>query len=332
MPTHELRELLARHFSGPESIHHDRRRFRDADRIRDLNFAAICEAGGHDVLGHITRRVSGRAIDLGWILAGERAAAVARKSAVGVDNDLAASEAAVADGTADDEPPGRIDVELGALVQPFLRQHRQHDFFHHGFAQLFGADVVAVLGGEHDGLDADGLVVFITQRDLALGIRPKPGELAALAHLGLFLDEAVRERDRSGHQHVRFVRGETEHQALVASALLAFVLAIHAHRDVRRLLADDVQHAAARAVEAHLGAVVADVEHRLADQRFDVHPGIRGDFARDDDDARLDQGFAGDATALVLLQDGVEHRVRNLIGDLVRMTFRHGLGGEQIAV
>ncbi len=121
-----------------------------------------------------------------------------------------------------------------------------------------------MLGREHHGFDADGLVVLVAQRHLALGIRAQPGKPALLAHLGLFLHQAVRERDRRGHQHIRLVRGVAEHQALVAGALLALVLAIHALRDIRRLLADDVDDAAARAVEAHLGGVVADVEHGLA--------------------------------------------------------------------
>ncbi len=130
-----------------------------------------------------------------------------------------------------------------------------------------------MLGGEHHGLDADRLVVLVAQRDLALRIRAQPGELAVLAHLGLALHQPVRERDGRRHQHVGLVGRVAEHQALVAGALLALVLAVHALRDVGGLLADDVEHPAAGAVEAHVGGVVADIEHRLAHQRFDVHPG-----------------------------------------------------------
>ena len=55
----------------------------------------------------------------------------------------------------------------------------------------------------------------------------------------------VREHDRRGHQLRRFIAGVTEHQTLVAGALLRRVLAfrrarVHALGDVRRLRRDGV--------------------------------------------------------------------------------------------
>jgi hypothetical protein len=73
--------------------------------------------------------------------------------------------------------------------------------------------------------------------------------------------------------------------------------------------------------KADVGGVVADVEDDLARQRFEVDPGAGGDFAGDDGDTGLDHGFAGDAGALVLRQDGVENGVGDLVGDLVRVAF-----------
>jgi hypothetical protein len=90
----------------------------------------------------------------------------------------------------------------------------------------------AVLGGEHDRLDADRLVVLVAERDLALRVGAQPGELALLAHLGLPLHQPVGVGDRRRHQHVGLVGRVAEHQALVAGALLALVLAVDAHRDV----------------------------------------------------------------------------------------------------
>ena len=79
------------------------------------------EPGGDDVLRDVARVVAGRAIDLRRVLAAEGAAAVTAHAAVGVDDDLAAGEAAVAVRAADDEATGRVDVELGVLVDQLLR-------------------------------------------------------------------------------------------------------------------------------------------------------------------------------------------------------------------
>ena len=332
MSGHELGELLARHLAGAEGLDHHRGGFGDANGVGDLHLAAVGEARRDDILGHVARGVGGRAVDLGGVLAGEGAAAVTGEAAVGVDDDLAAREAAVTHRAANDEATGRVDVELGALVQPLLRQHRQQDFLGDRLAQLLGGDVVAVLRGEHHRLDGDRTIVLVAQRDLTLGVRAQPGQLALLAHLGLALDEPMRQRDGRRHEHVSFVGGEAEHQALIACTLLARVAAIDTLSDVSRLFADDVEYAAGGAIKAHFGRVVTDAEHGLAHDAFDVDPGVGGDLARDDRDAGLDQRFDGDAAALVLLQNRIEDGVGNLVGDLVRMPFGNRLGGKQVAV
>ena len=82
---------------------------RDADRVRELHLALRGDARGDDVLRDVARRVGGRAVDLRRILARERAAAVRRRAAVRVDDDLAAGEARVAVRAADLEAAGRVD-------------------------------------------------------------------------------------------------------------------------------------------------------------------------------------------------------------------------------
>ena len=82
----------------------------NADRIGQLHLAAIGQPRGHDVLGDVAGHVGGTAVDLGRILAAERAATVAAPAAVGVDDDLPAGQAAVAVRAADHEAAGRVDV------------------------------------------------------------------------------------------------------------------------------------------------------------------------------------------------------------------------------
>ena len=80
-----------------------------ADGVGELEFAAFGGARGDDMLGDPAGHVGCGTVNLGRILTRESAAAVAAHASVRVDNDLTASEAAVALGSADDETSGRVD-------------------------------------------------------------------------------------------------------------------------------------------------------------------------------------------------------------------------------
>ena len=80
--------------AGAERVDEQADRLGLADRVRDLHLALGGEARGDDVLGDPAHRVRGGAVDLGRVLAGEGAAAVAGVAAVRVDDDLAAGRPA----------------------------------------------------------------------------------------------------------------------------------------------------------------------------------------------------------------------------------------------
>src|SRR5262249_5791108 len=154
---------------------------------------------GDDILGDIAGHVGGRAVDLGRVLAAEGAAAVAAAAAVGIDNDLAAGQAAVALRTAGQEAAGRVDVapnrifrDLGSCgtwlddfdfafdqVGPLGAQSWQDQLVEDDFAGIVGEifliaflddRAIVVLGGEDDGVNAMRRAVsVIFDRDLALG-------------------------------------------------------------------------------------------------------------------------------------------------------------------
>src|SRR3546814_19488773 len=67
----------------------DAGRLGDADGVADLHLAAVGQASGDHVLGAGARGVGGRAVDLGRVLTGETAAAVAGPAAIGADEDIA---------------------------------------------------------------------------------------------------------------------------------------------------------------------------------------------------------------------------------------------------
>jgi len=70
----------------------------------------------------VARGIGGGAVDLGRVLAREGAAAMRGRATIGIDDDLAPSQAAIAVGAADDETAGRVDVELGLFAHPALGQ------------------------------------------------------------------------------------------------------------------------------------------------------------------------------------------------------------------
>ena len=169
---------------------------------------------------------------------------MARGAAIGVDDDLSTRQATIAHRSADLETARRVNVKFGVFADPLGRQHGFDDFFHDAFLQVAHLDVGAVLRRQHHGVDSNRLVVFVDECDLALGVWPQERQDALFSHLSLSFYQAVRKRDGSRHQHVGFIRCVAEHQTLVPGALLLGGLPVNAQGDVRRLLADGIQHGA----------------------------------------------------------------------------------------
>ena len=279
----------------------------------------------------MTRGVGGRTVDLGRILAGERATTVRRCAAIGVNDDLATGQAAVAVRTADDEAARGVDQVADVVANQFLRQHRLDDLLDHRFGDLGVRHFRVVLGRHHHGVDRHRLAVDVLDGDLALRIRAQPGQPAVLAQFALALHDAVGIVDRKRHQRWRLVAGIAEHQALVARALVEVVVIgiVDALGDVGGLLVDGGEDRAGLVVETDVGIVVADATDHFLDRFAIVHMGLGGDFARDDDEAGRYQGFAGDPGRRVLGEDRVENAVRDLVGYLVGMSLGYRFRSEQ---
>src|SRR5205085_8054041 len=116
---------------GAEGLDAERGRFGDADRVGEEELAALRQPGRNDVLRDPARRVRARAVDLGRVLAAERAAAVASDAAVAVDDDLPPRQPGVAARAADDEAPGRVDVHLRGAVHERRLDDRADDVLPH---------------------------------------------------------------------------------------------------------------------------------------------------------------------------------------------------------
>ena len=253
-------------------------------------------------------------------------------TAIGVDDDLAAGQPAIAVRPADHEIAGRIDVEFLIRRHPALRQHRLHHRAQH-VLDLRRRHAVLVLGGDHHGGRCHRLAVDVFQRHLALGVGQQAAHLAvaSAAQFRNAPQHQMRVIDCRRHQRLGFCAGIAEHDALVAGALVLVAGGVDAGGDVGGLRVQVNIHRGGLAPgEAFL--VVADILDRLPSQFLEV---LLGDALRaarlagQHDTVGGHQRLAGDAGIRVGGEIGIHHGVGNPVCDLVGMAFRHGFGGEE---
>src|SRR6058998_747815 len=330
--SYQSQQLLLRLAAGAEGLDGDRRRVRAADRVGDLHLAPLRQPCGDEVLGHVAGGVGRRTVDLARVLAAERAAAVAGDAAVGVDDDLAPGQPGIRRGPAEHEGPARVDQDRAVGVDHLTLEDRVDHERAHALGDLLLRRAGRVVRGDDDRLDALRPAKLVLHRDLRLAVGAQERQLAVFAYLGQLLGQPVRERDREGHELGRLAAGEADHHPLVAGALqlegigLAGACAllqgvVDARRDVGRLLLQVDLDQRMIGVEADRLVAVPDSANRVPDGALDVESGVGRDLADDDAKALRDRGLARDARSRVLLEHAVEHGVRDLVADLVRVAF-----------
>ena len=188
------------------------------------------------------------------------------------------------------------------------------------------------------------LAIDILHGDLALCIGSEPLGGTGFAQAGEFATEAVGIHDRSRHQFLRFIAGVSEHQPLIAGALLRGFLAvglygIHALSDISALRGDDIVDENAVGVEDVVPVVVADLTDCIADDLADVDCGFKRctfefwdrDLTADHHDVTLGVSLAGYPACGVKCQAGIKDGVGDRVADLVWMAFTDGFRGKYIA-
>ena len=84
-------------------------------------------------------------------------------------------------------------------------------------------------------------------------------------------------------------------------------------------------------VKAHFGAVVADFLDGFADDLRQIGIALGADFTGDDGHAGRHEGFASHTGVGILFNQCIEDGIGNLVGNLIGMTFGHGLGRKEIS-
>ena len=198
-----------------------------------------------------------------------------------------------------------------------------------------------MLRREHDRVQTRRLSFFVVfHRDLALAVRAQIAQDPFLADFRQPSAEPVRQRDRIRHKLLRLPAREPEHQALVPGAHIQRLVSsvvmlpglqrqIHAHSDVRGLLVQRRENCAGITVEAVLRAGVADLPDRFPGDGLIIHLRGGSDLAHQDDQSGGGAGLTGDTAHGVLRKQSVQDRIRDLVADLVRMSFRDRLRRKQ---
>merc|ERR1719377_265903 len=181
-------------------------------------------------------------------------------------------------------------------------------------------------------------VLLVLNGHLSLAVRAQPPEAAVLAHVRELLAETRGDQVGERHAVLGLIARVAEHDTLVTGANVHLVLAnVHAAGNVRALLVDadlDLLRPAAQALRLDRGevvneGVVADALDSRAHDLLVVQLRTGGDLAEDHDHVVLARSLASDLALRINLQACVEHGIRNLIRELIRVALVHGLRREE---
>src|SRR3954465_2646467 len=123
-----------------------------------------------------------------------------------------------------------------------------------------------MLGGDDDCVDALRPGAHIFDADLGFTVGTQEVQLTGTAHVTKTACQLVSHHDRQRHQLLRLVARIPEHQTLIARPA-----GVYAHRDIRRLRLNDVQHAARLRIEAVRGVRETDITDDVTRECGDVY-------------------------------------------------------------
>jgi hypothetical protein len=216
--------------SGSVRIDVDGEGLCDTDSVRQLDQNSSSELGGNEGLGDPSSSVGGRSVDLGPIFTREGTTTVSTPTTVSVDNDLSASQTSISLRTTDNESTRRLNVVNTSVIEQVLGDDLLDNLLHDFGSQVFGRDLLGVLGGNDDSVDSDGdngtvTLLLVLDSDLGLGVGSEPSKRtisSSSSHGGI---ELMGKHDGQRHHLGGLVGSVTEpdissHQAQRTDKLL----------------------------------------------------------------------------------------------------------------
>jgi hypothetical protein len=284
--TDDLDQLVGGLVGGTVGLNEDGEGLSDTNGVGELNKGTAGQAGGDQRLSDPAGDVSSGTIDLGVVLSGESTTTVGTPTTVGINNDLTASETGITLGTTDDETARGLDVVDSAVIKQLSGNDLANNLLLDNSAKLLSGDIVTVLGGDDNSVDAKRLdatvVVGVFNGNLGLGIGAQPGDGAIVTgslHGGV---ELVGEEDSQGQELRGLVGGIAEHDTLVTGTeLLKSLLVVETLSNIGGLLLNGNQDVASLVVETLLRGIVTDVLDSVTDDLLVVQTSIGGNLTED---------------------------------------------------
>jgi hypothetical protein len=203
--------------------------------------------------------------------------------------------------------------------------------------ELSQLDIWSVLGADEDGVDTEwdhlAVLISVLDGDLGLSVWANPWAGSVLSDLSESVPELGGKAVGEWHTLLSLVGGIAEHMALVTSTniLNSFVLMDCTGNLWGLLLNLDIDFAGV-VVTSLIDVVIADLLKGVTDNLNVVNLCLGGDLTKDQDHVGLGTGLTGNSGIWVLGKTGIEDSIRDLVTELVWMSFIHTLRGEDEVV
>jgi hypothetical protein len=270
---------------------------------------------------------------------------VGTPSTVCVNNDLSASETSITLWSSNDELSRRLDLKTGqqglhsrqlgktyvvdGLLGEILGRNDSLDnLFQDFLSQLLSGNSLGVLSRDNNGVNLDWnngtVVVLILNCDLGLGVRSEPWEGSITAGSRHSSVELVCQLKGQREQFWGLIGSISKHDTLVTSTeLLKRFLIVETLSDIGGLLLNGNENVAGLVVKTLGGVIITNVLDGVSDDLLVIKVCLCGDFAEHHDHAGLCCRLASNLGERVNSQAGIENGIRDLISDLVWVTFSY---------
>ena len=211
---------------------------------------------------------------------------MARITAIGIYDNLPASQSCVPMRPTDNETSRRINKEFRIVINQFLWKNHIKYIFFNIFVDLILCHICIMLCGQNNSFQAFWSAVFVIFHwDLALAVRPQVFQSTVFSHLCQLQCQFMSQRNRIRHIFRRLVCSIAKHHPLIAGTdrldlcighfvFFSLQSLIYTHGNIGRLLVNRYQYSTCIPIKSVFRPVITDFFHRIPYDFLNIHIGI----------------------------------------------------------